>query len=237
MEKPLGHKAYGHIPHFDGSRMGPSDKKCSPGHQKIMTEKARDYKDLIIVQEKLDGSNCSIAKINDEIISLTRSGYRADTSPYDQHHYFAFWVTKNRGLFSELLLNGERIAGEWMLQACGTKYDLSGYEHPFIPFDIMVGHERKTYHDFLLRVLPFDFFVIPRLIHLGQPLKLKHAIKEIQISGHSAIDQVEGFVYRCEREGRVDFICKYVRPDKEDGIYLPERSGKKPVWNFDPENL
>jgi hypothetical protein len=35
-----------------------------------------------------------------------------------------------------------------------------------------------------------------------------------------------------ERIWQVDFLVKYVRPDKLDGIYLPELSGKEPVWNW-----
>lgn len=39
---------------------------------------------------------------------------------------------------------------------------------------------------------------------------------------HGAIDEPEGLVYRVEREGRVDFLCKYVRPNKIDGLYMKE---------------
>ena len=88
LEKPLGIKAYGHIPHFIGSRMGPGDKHCHQGQQDIVTKKARDYKDLVIVQEKIDGSNCSVVKIKGKIIALGRSGYLAQTSPFVQHLYF-----------------------------------------------------------------------------------------------------------------------------------------------------
>ena len=86
--KPLGRKSYGSIPHLPGSRIGPGDHKCSEGQAKIATEKKRDKHDLIIVQEKLDGSNVGIAKINDDIIPLTRAGYLANTSPFIQHQYF-----------------------------------------------------------------------------------------------------------------------------------------------------
>lgn len=51
---------------------------------------------------------------------------------------------------------------------------------------------------------------------------------------HGALDPVEGAVWRIERKGVVDFIVKYVRPDKADGFYLPEISGKEPVWNWKP---
>jgi hypothetical protein len=42
-----------------------------------------------------------------------------------------------------------------------------------------------------------------------------------------AIDKVEGVVYRVERKGKVDFLCKYVRPDKKDGCYLESETGKQ----------
>jgi hypothetical protein len=45
---------------------------------------------------------------------------------------------------------------------------------------------------------------------------------------------VEGAVGRVERRGVVDFLVKYVRPDKIDGVYLPEISGKQAVWNWHP---
>ena len=69
------------------------------------------------------------------------------------------------------------------------------------------------------------------MIHIGQPFKLKYSIEAIKTSGHNAIDKVEGVVYRCERKGIVDFLCKYVRPDKEDGIYLPEKNNGEIIWN------
>jgi hypothetical protein len=234
-QKPLGHRAYGHIPHFMGSRMTPSDKHCQPGQQDIMTKKARDKKDLIIVQEKLDGSNCSIAKINNNIYALTRAGYEAKTSEFIQHKYFDMWVDENISRFYNLLNNGERIVGEWLMQAHGTRYELK--HEPFVAFDIMNGHNRMNYHSFLLRVLPYCF-TVPRLIHIGQPFKIDNARKAIQISGHGAIDPVEGFVYRCEREGKVDFLAKWVRPDKIDGKYLPEKNNViNHVWNVLPKNV
>lgn len=110
--KPLGHKSYGSIPHLPGSRLGTGDHHCHEGQAKIATEKVRDKYDKVIVQEKLDGSNVGIAKINGEIIALTRSGYVATTSPYIQHHYFSAWVAENKQRFTDILKDGERICGE-----------------------------------------------------------------------------------------------------------------------------
>jgi hypothetical protein len=37
-----------------------------------------------------------------------------------------------------------------------------------------------------------------------------------------------------ERRRIVDFLVKYVRPGKLDGMYLPELSGQESVWNWRP---
>lgn len=230
-EKPLGHKSYGSIPHLSYSRLGPADHTCEPGQERIATKQPRDKNDLIIVQEKLDGSNCSIAKIKGEIIPLGRAGYRAETSPYKLHHLFAEWVFENKKRFEHVLKEGERIVGEWLAQAHGTRYKLP--HEPFVVFDIMSkGHERMCYHDFLLRVLPQQF-IVPRLIHLGQPISVEKVLKKLEPSGHGAIDPVEGAVWRVERKGKVDFLVKYLRSDKVDGCYLPENNNGKEVWNID----
>lgn len=230
--KPLGQKAYGSIPHLPGSRLGVGDHHVSEGQAIIATKKARDKNDLIIVQEKLDGSNCSVAKVNSQIVALGRSGYLAATSPYEQHQLFAKWVKLQEDRFDKLLNEGERICGEWLAQAHGTKYNLQ--HEPFVPFDIMIKTERTIYHRFLLRVLPLGF-TIPNLLHIGQPLSVEKALKEIETSGHGAIDEVEGVIYRVERNKEVDFLTKYVKHTKVDGKYLPEINNGQTVWNWNEE--
>lgn len=241
-EKPLGHRSYGTIPHLPGSRQGRDDIGANEGQHRIACIEPRDKHDLIIVQEKLDGSNCAVAKINGEIIALGRAGYRAETSPFEQHHLFAFWVKQNESRFAEILKDGERIVGEWLAQAHGTRYNLP--HEPFVVFDLMIGHERLPYGQFSLRIeksgLP-----PPRLIHIGEPMSIEDVLSKLEPSGHGAIDSVEGAVWRVERNkptGKkgekkhvVDFLVKYVRPDKIDGCYLPEQSGKEAVWNWRPE--
>lgn len=99
--KPLGHRAYGSIPHLPGSRLGPGDHHCGEGQARIATIKTRDRHDIVIVQEKLDGSNCSVAKIEGKIIALTRAGYEAITSEYPVHRAFSKYVDKiKKGLIS-----------------------------------------------------------------------------------------------------------------------------------------
>ena len=242
--KPLGHKNYGSIPHLPNSRMGPADKSCHEGQARIATEKARDSNDEIIVQEKLDGSNVGIANKDGQIIPLSRSGYRAETSPYEQHHEFANWVLQpnNWKRFTGLLNEGERLVGEWLMQAHGTRYNLQ--HEPFVAFELMVNHQRTPYDELLKRVDPYDI-VLPHLVHRGAPISVNDVMETIGKNGfHGAVDRVEGAVWRVERDkptGKkgekvriVDYLVKYVRPDKEDGIYLPEISDKAPVFNWKP---
>jgi len=230
--KPLGHKNYGHISHLPGSRIGPSDHKCDEGQKRIACEKARDKHDRIIVQEKLDGSNVGVARIDDILHPLTRVGYLANTSPYKQHHIFYNWVFENTERFMTVLKNGERLCGEWLYQAHGTKYEL--IHEPFVAFDIMLRkHNRMAFDNFKERLS--GLFVVPRVISDGAPLSIEKAMALLGVYGfHGAIEPIEGAVWRVERNvlndkslgnsgGRhyeFDFLVKYVRPDKQDGQYI-----------------
>jgi ATP-dependent RNA circularization protein (DNA/RNA ligase family) len=230
-DKLLGRKSYGSIPHLSGSKMGQVDKICEKGQENIATRKVRDYRDLIIVQEKVDGSNVGIAKVNGEIVPLSRAGYVANTSPYKQHHVFYHWVMENRDRFNEILKDGERLCGEWLLQVHGTHYNL--IHEPFVAFDIIVETKKMDYHSFLLRVLKYDF-TIPNLVHLGQPITVDRVMKRLEKSGHGALEKPEGAVWRVEREGKVDFLIKYVRPDKIDGLYMKEEKWNNGVEKYIP---
>lgn len=227
-KKPLNMKSYGSIGHLPNSRMGSGDHHCHEGQAVIATVKVRDKHDRVIVQEKLDGSNVGIAKIEDQIYPITRSGYLANTSNYEHHHIFYDWVMKQQNRFLELLENNERLCGEWLHQAHGTIYTLP--HEPFVAFDIMRKHERTVYDLFKERVEKYDI-IVPKLISHGQSFSVEEAMKAIEISGHGAIDPVEGCVWRVERnkvinratgerKWEVDFLTKYVRPDKIDGCYL-----------------
>lgn len=138
--KPLVIKAYGSIPHLPGSRVGPGDHSVDAGQARICTVDTRDRHDRVIVTEKLDGSNTAVAKINETIVPLVRAGYLAWSSSFEQHHLFGRWVQHRWTLFDHLLREGERVCGEWLAQAHGTIYRLN--HEPFVPFDLILGHER-----------------------------------------------------------------------------------------------
>lgn len=231
--KPLGMKSYGSIGHLPSSRLGPGDHKVTEGQARICTTKTRDLLDTVIVQEKLDGSNVSVALISGEIVPLGRAGYPAISSRFEQHKLFHGWAWENRSRFLDLLEEGERVCGEWLAQAHGTRYKIDDEFEPFHAFDIMKGHDRLCHDKFASRIRSMkDPFCQAWLLCEG-PIEPEKAL--ILDSNPWRVDAAEGVVYRVERGGIVDFLAKYVRPEKQDGIYLPEVSGKDAVWNWRPK--
>lgn len=240
--KPLGSKAYGHIPHLPGSRLGAGDHYCSDWQARIATEEARDEHDRVIVQEKLDGSCVAVARLDGEIVPLVRSGSLAISTSHEQHRLFHNWAWSHRDRFLAVLREGERLAGEWLAQAHGTRYRLAPPLEPFVAFDLMQGNERAAYGEFRDRLqLDHDpVFNVPKCLSAGPPLSIPAAMALLGPAAggtyghHGALDPVEGAVWRVERRGVVEFVCKYVRAEKEDGCYLPDESGRQPVWNWRP---
>jgi hypothetical protein len=213
--------------------MGPADHACHPGQQRICTETARDKHDTIIVTEKLDGSNVGIARVGDAIHALGRSGYLAQYSKYEQHQLFAAWVRDRERRFLEMLDDGQRLVGEWMAQAHGTRYALP--HGPFAAFDLMDGDKRLPFAALSARCVVYKI-PMPKLLHIGAPISVERAM-ELHGDGDHGGDEPEGVVYRVERRGEFDFMAKWVRPDKIDGKYLPDIEGAVspvPVWNWRP---
>jgi len=236
--KPLGYRAYGSISHLPNSRLGSGDHHCHEGQARIATAKVRDKHDIVIVQEKLDGSNGAIAKVKGEIVALTRSGHDAASSPFLQHFHWVKWVQNRQDLFQTLLQEGERLCGEWLLQAHGTRYDLTTHV-PFVAFDFFLDKEtRLPYQAFKAHLAPFEIATIKALFYGNEAVSIEKALASIEKSEYGAIDTVEGVVWRVERKGEVDFLTKFVRHDKEDGGYLPQFNGlNREIWNMIPELL
>ena len=143
--KPLNGNNYGSIPHLSSSKLGIGDHFIHQGQERILTEKTRDKHDLVLAFEKYDGSNIGIAKVDGQIFALTRSGYIASTSPHLQHHVFSCWVEKNINIFKELLNEGERITGEWLLQAHGLMYYIK--KEPIVFFDYFKNGNQRALNE------------------------------------------------------------------------------------------
>ena len=144
---------------------------------------------------------------------------------------FDAWAMANVARFRAVLEDGERVVGEWLAQAHGTRYALP--HEPFVAFDLMVEHRRRLADIARVRLADLGF-VTPRILSAGPPLSIGDMLAALEPSGHGALDPVEGAVWRVERLGEVIFLAKFLSVNKVDGCYLPEISGCEAVWNWRP---
>ena len=225
--KPLNRKNYGSIPHLSNSKLGEIDYFIHEGQERILTEKKRDKHDTILVFEKYDGSNVGVGKKDGNIFALNRSGYEASTSPYKQHHEFAKWVSERKDMFNSLLEEGERVAGEWLLQAHGLIYKIDN--DPILFFDYFnENNERQPFEVVEQMGLP-----LPRLLHKGEAVSVDELkpILSLKTDSIMSLEAPEGMVYRVERKGKVDFLAKWVRKDFEAGKYCIGIEEEKLIYN------
>ncbi|MDW9481147.1 hypothetical protein GOB57_21105 [Sinorhizobium meliloti] len=230
--KPLGFKAYGSTPHIIGSRLGPGDYSLTQEHSDLFTGKRKRRGDWFVVTEKIDGSCVSVAKVNGSVIALQRAGYPASTSPFALHHAFARWVEVRRSMFDAFLEEGERIVGEWLHTAMGTKFVITDPDQLLVAFAIFRGRERVCYEEFKSRC---DRAGLPRahVLSEGPGISAEGAMSLLGDSGfHGALDGVEGAVWVMETNGAFNGVAKFVKADKVDGKYMSGITGTKDVVNY-----
>jgi hypothetical protein len=147
--KPLGGKGYGSTPHLVGSRVGPADHSLTPEQSQLFTGGRPPRRgDRFILTEKADGSCVTVAKHGGNVLAITRAGYLASDSPWPLHHVFDRWVAMNRDRFGDILDEGDRIAGEWMHTAMGTRYHIEDPDDLFLSFALINGKTRQPYDEF-----------------------------------------------------------------------------------------
>jgi len=232
--KPLGRKGYGSTPHLPGSRVGPKDWHIDEGQARILTVATRPG-DRVVVTEKLDGTCVAIARHEGRILAVTRAGYLATSSPFAMHHVFARWVERRAGRFLSVLADGQRIAGEWLLQAHGTRYRIADPDDLFVGFAVL-REDKRLPHDDARSLLLKGGVRGAAVISDGPALAVDDALAALSGGGfHGAVDAVEGAVWVCETKGAFNFMAKHVVHSKVDGAYLPGIGGNvDEVWNYDP---
>ena len=156
--------------------MGPADHHVHEGQARICTEQARKG-DIVVVQEKLDGSCVAVAKINGEIVPLIRAGYRARDGRREFQHQFDRWAMEHADQFDSLLMEGERVVGEWLALAHGTRY--RNLHSPFVAFDLMVGDKRATTEEVISRCIDAGISNAPVVLANNGAVPLADALAEM----------------------------------------------------------
>ena len=231
-EKPLGFKAYGSTPHLFGSRLGPGDYSLTEKQSELFTGGRSRRGDRFIVTEKIDGSCVSVARVDGRIVALQRAGYPAATSPFALHHAFDRWVNARAAKFAAVLDDGERIVGEWLHTAMGTRFEIADPDQLLVGFALFGGKQRQPYDEFASRC---SVAGLPRarVLSDGPGIGIPEAMALLGESGHhGAMDDPEGAVWVMETDGAFNNIAKFVRSDKVDGKYMSGFTGKGEVVNY-----
>lgn len=232
----LPYRAYPSIPHLPGSRLGPSERVIDVHQRSMLTERARHPRDRVIVQEKLDGSCVCAWRRGGQILALGRGGDLAELSANAGRRLWADWAASQSARFLALLREGERACGEWMALAHGERYEL--HHEPFVLFDLFDAENRPIGFDALVERASAEGFVTPHRLHDGAPIDVESIDRALGPRGfHGAQEAAEGAVWRLERDGRLLFRAKYVRPHKRDGCLLADRGGGPHIWNWRPRDL
>jgi len=221
---------YPSIPHLPGSRAA-SDRVLQAAQARRFVDASYVSTDVVIVEEKLDGSCVVVAREGDAIVAYGREGGRAELSLNEGRRLFADWVEANAARFREVLIDGERIAGEWLALAHGIRYELP--HEPFVVFDVFCKDQRASREEVRWRTKRAKL-TMAGLVHEGGPISIEDAVKKLGRGFSGAKEKPEGVVYRIERKGRVIDVAKWVRSDKVDGELLPENTGREAVWNWRP---
>ncbi|AZZ93231.1 hypothetical protein EUZ85_21900 [Hahella sp. KA22] len=230
--KLLPYKAYTSIPHLPGSRTGLADKHIDANKADMLTTRQRYPDDVVIVQEKLDGSCVAALRTDDRVLALGRDGDLADESPNPARRLWAEWVEEHQARFLDVLEPGERLVGEWLALVHGTRYRLA--HEPFVPFDIFTADNRRIPYAAFYRRVTQAGFTPAKTLHVGEPCSVEEALRLLGNGAHGSVDAPEGAVWRLEREEQALFLGKFVRHGKTDGVYLPENSGRPALWNWHP---
>lgn len=218
---------YPSIAHLPGSRTA-GDHTISPAEAARCTVTAKPG-DVVIVEEKLDGSCVAVRREGDAIVAYGREGKRAADSPNVARQMFARWAEANADRFLEALEDGDVLAGEWLALVHGIRYALP--HEPFVVLDLFIAKTRAP-RSITRERAKKGGFTMPGLVHEGGPIKPEVAMKKLGKGFSGAIDPPEGVVYRVERAGICAFVTKWVRHDKVDGSLLPENTGKGALWNW-----
>jgi hypothetical protein len=224
---------YPKIPHLPGSRTGIHDRHCGIVAAKRLLEESKPG-DTVIVQEKLDGSNVIVSRINGLLVALGRDGKLCKNSRNTNRRAFAVWLERNQNRF-DWLQNLERLACEWLPVAHGTRY---AFKHePIVALDFFDAVGTRATLQELQQKISNSSLKIPHVLHVGNAISLQAALEKLGTHGfYGALDQSEGLVYRLERANKLLMLAKYVRHGKTDGVYLSDHTGQADVYNLFPES-
>ncbi|MCL1970237.1 MAG: RNA ligase family protein [Candidatus Bathyarchaeota archaeon] len=213
---------FGNIKHLTGSRLKDSgDSLMEVSFQPFFTEKLQFSKrDRLYVTEKVDGANVGVYKKNGVLYPVMRKGYDVRMSEWVFLRRFADFVADNVARFDALLLDGERVCGEWMIKTHSLFYKLP--HEPFVVFDVIQGVDRPVRLEFseIMERCKCHGFTHAGLVWAGGAVSVVDALGLLGKGFHGCQTTPEGVVYRYERDGTFMMSAKFVSNLNVGGDYM-----------------
>ncbi|MCL2172598.1 MAG: RNA ligase family protein [Candidatus Bathyarchaeota archaeon] len=213
---------FGNIKHLTGSRLkDSSDSLMEANFQPFFTEALQFSKrDRLYVTEKVDGANVGVYKSDGILYPVMRKGYDVRMSNWVFLRQFADFVADNIVRFDALLLDGERVCGEWMIKTHSLFYKLP--HEPFVVFDIIQGMDRPVRLEFakIIERCKCQDFTHAGLVCEGGAVSVAKALEMLGGGFHGCQTAPEGVVYRYERDGAFLMSAKFVSNLNVGGDYM-----------------
>ena len=228
-------RSFGNIKHLTGSRLKDSgDTILEEAIQPYFTEKLQFPKrDKLYVTEKIDGANVGVYKSEGRLFPIMRKGYDVRTSEHEFLRRFADFVSDNANRFDNLLDDGERVCGEWMIKTHSLFYDLP--HEPFVVFDIIKDGKkpvRPSFADIIKRCEKYEFVMVA-IVHEGGAISVEEGLRLLGGGFHGCRTAPEGIVYRYERDGTFEMSAKYVSNLNVGGDFMNDDGAYNNWLNWD----
>jgi hypothetical protein len=194
---------YPRTPHITGSRLQPGDEDL----KSVARETLHGLH--IVVEEKLDGSNCAVSFDGLGALVLQSRGHVLSGGPRErQFDLLKRWAGHHRAWLQEHLGTRYIMYGEWLYARHTIAYD--HLPHYFMEFDVLnretgeflsTGRRHQLLSDGPVTSVP--------VLAEGSAVDLDACIAR---STCSSTETIEGLYLKHERDGRVVSRYKFVRP-------------------------
>lgn len=207
-------RKYPRTPHVTGSRVqrGDDDMKVIP---------LQNLAGLtLVIEEKLDGSNCGLSFSEDGTLILQSRGHVLTGGPRErQFDLLKRWASHHREVLRRILGLRYLMYGEWLYARHTIPYDQ--LPHYFLEFDIWDRYEEQFLSTGRRKAMLAGSPVISvPVLAVGTSLRLDEYIGQ---SRCSSSETMEGLYLKHEEHGRVSARYKFV---KSDFLQAVEDSGE-----------
>jgi hypothetical protein len=216
---------YPRTPHIAGSRLQPGDDEFNQVEREVLEGLP------LVVEEKLDGSNCGISFDEQGALILQSRGHALMGGPRErQFDLLKRWASHHAAALRNVLGHRYLMYGEW-LYACHTiPYDQ--LPHFFMEFDVFDRERGEFLSTDRRRVLLADSPIVS--VPVLAEGKITNLERHLGLSRCSSSETMEGLYVKHEVDGRVTGRYKFVRPSFLQMVDSSDHWMDRPI---DPNSL